>query len=97
MGRPWRQLSARHFYRHKEALWEAVTDSLDGLLREHDLVVIEGAGSPVELNLKAGDIANMRVALHADAPVLLVGDVDRGGIFAQILGRSGCWKTPSAR
>jgi adenosylcobyric acid synthase len=85
-GRPWRTLPAREFYRHKEELWPMVTAALARLRTDHDLVIIEGAGSPVELNLRDGDIVNMTLARHAHALVLLVGDIDRGGIFAQLLG-----------
>jgi adenosylcobyric acid synthase len=86
MGRPWQTLAAREYYRHKAALWPVVTQALERLRATYDLVVIEGAGSPAELNLQAGDIVNMAVARYAQAPVLLVGDIDRGGIFAQLLG-----------
>lgn len=86
MGRPWQTLEARNYYEKKKILWEYVTQSLDRLREAHELVIIEGAGSPVELNLKRGDIVNMAVARYANAPVLLVGDIDRGGIFAQLLG-----------
>jgi len=86
LGRPWRTLQAGEYYRHKDDLWSVVTAALDRLRSRYDLVVIEGAGSPAELNLKAGDIVNMAVAHYTGAPVLLVGDIDRGGIFAQLLG-----------
>jgi adenosylcobyric acid synthase len=86
LGRPWRTLRAGSFYRRKDELWPVVPAALDRLRSAHDLIVIEGAGSPVELNLRSSDIVNMAVALHARAPVLLVGDIDRGGIFAQLLG-----------
>lgn len=86
MGRPWRTLSARDYYPNKDLLWGYVRDALDSLRAEYDLVIMEGAGSPVELNLKEGDIVNMAVAAYASAPTLLVGDIDRGGIFAQLLG-----------
>ncbi len=85
-GRAWRTLDARDYYPKKEYLWEQVTRALDRLRAEYELVIIEGAGSPAELNLKEGDIVNMAVALYSRASVLLVGDVDRGGIFAQLLG-----------
>jgi adenosylcobyric acid synthase len=85
-GRPWRTLPAGAFYRRRDELWPIVTAALDRLRAAFDLVVIEGAGSPAELNLRAADIVNMAVARHAGSPVLLVGDIDRGGIFAQLLG-----------
>jgi adenosylcobyric acid synthase len=85
-GQVWQTLSAGGYYRHKGELWQAVTESLDALRARYDLVIAEGAGSPAELNLKGGDLVNMAVAKYARAPTLLVGDVDRGGIFAQLLG-----------
>lgn len=85
-GRVWESLPARSYYERKQALWDHVTAALDHLRADYDLIVIEGAGSPVELNLKRGDIVNMAVAAYAEAPVLLAGDIDRGGIFAQLLG-----------
>lgn len=86
LGRPWQTLRAAGYYRRKEELWPVVTAALDRLRAAYELVVIEGAGSPVELNLRPLDIVNMAVARHARAPVLLAGDIDRGGIFAQLLG-----------
>lgn len=86
MGRPWSTLQARTYYEKKAILWEHVTASLDRLRAAYELVIIEGAGSPAELNLKQGDIVNMAVARYAQAPTLLIGDIDRGGIFAQLLG-----------
>lgn len=86
LGRPWQTLRAAAFYRRKEELWPVVTGALDRLRAAYDLVLIEGAGSPVELNLRTLDIVNMAVARYARAPVVLVGDIDRGGIFAQLLG-----------
>jgi adenosylcobyric acid synthase len=86
MGRPWQTLEAKTYYEKKEILWEHVTQSLDRLRAAYELIIIEGAGSPAELNLKRGDIVNMAVARYAKSPVLLVGDIDRGGVFAQLLG-----------
>jgi adenosylcobyric acid synthase len=85
-GRPWRTLAAREYYGVRDQLWIEVVAALGRLRAKHDLVIIEGAGSPAELNLRAGEIVNMAVARHARAPVLLVGDIDRGGVFAQLLG-----------
>jgi adenosylcobyric acid synthase len=86
LGKLWDTLPASRYYERKSALWSVVTAALERLRAGYDLVVIEGAGSPVELNLKDGDIVNMAVARHAGSPVLLVGDIDKGGIFAQLLG-----------
>jgi adenosylcobyric acid synthase len=86
LGRRWQTLLAGSYYRRKEELWPVVTAALDRLRAAYDLVIIEGAGSPVELNLLSFDIANMSIARYAGSPVLLIGDIDRGGIFAQLLG-----------
>ena len=86
MGKPRAVATVEEYYDLKPMIWETVTSSLATLRADYDVVVIEGAGSPVEVNLKEQDIVNMRVALHADAPVLLVGDIDRGGVFAQLVG-----------
>jgi adenosylcobyric acid synthase len=86
MGRPWKTLDAREYYPKKDILWKEVTAALDRLRAQYELVIIEGAGSAAELNLRAGDIVNMAVARYANAPVLLAGDIDRGGIFAQLIG-----------
>jgi adenosylcobyric acid synthase len=88
-GQVWGTFSARDYYPRRNELWQVVTQSLEELRREAELVIIEGAGSPVELNLKNDDIVNMALARHVSAPSLLVGDIDRGGIFAQLLGT--CW------
>ena len=85
-GRAWQTLDARDYWQRKSTLWEVVTRNLDWLRADYELVIAEGAGSPVELNLKAGDIVNMRVARYAHARTLLVGDIDVGGIFAALLG-----------
>ena len=86
MGRPVGQLESKNFNRRKEGLWEVVAGALDRLRASFDVVVIEGAGSPAEINLRQGDIVNMEVALHAESPVLLVGDIDKGGVFASLYG-----------
>jgi adenosylcobyric acid synthase len=79
-------MSFEEYRRRRAQLLGVVADSLERLRRAHDLVLIEGAGSPAEINLAEGEIVNMCVARLADAPVLLVGDIDRGGVFAAFVG-----------
>lgn len=87
MGKPIGSVSAKEYmFSKKEELFSKAMDVLDKLLEKHDLVIIEGAGSPVEINLKDYDIANMRVAKHSNSKVILVTDIDRGGSFASIVG-----------
>jgi adenosylcobyric acid synthase len=86
LGRPLDAMEARNYYRHRSSWFDVVRQALAKLRDEYDLVLIEGAGSPVELNLAEYDLVNMPVARLAEAPVLLVGDIDRGGIFASLLG-----------
>ena len=86
MGRPQKSIAAGDYYRLKPQLWPIVTGALRKLRSQYDIVVIEGAGSPAEINLAADEIVNMRLARHCHAPVLLVGDIDRGGVFAALLG-----------
>lgn len=85
-GKPYTHIEARNWYSLKPYLWENVVTALERLRERNDLVIMEGAGSPAEINLKAGDIVNMRVAQHTQAPVVLVGDIDRGGVFASLVG-----------
>lgn len=79
-------LKARDYAREKPKLLEAVLQSFERLSADTDLILVEGAGSPAEVNLRAGDIANMGFAEAVDIPVALVGDIDRGGVIAQIVG-----------
>jgi adenosylcobyric acid synthase len=88
--------AAEYFGTPRRDLWSAVADALDRLRSEFDLIVAEGAGSPAEINLRERDLVNMAVALHAQADVLLVGDIDRGGVFASLLG-TWAWLQPEER
>ena len=86
MGKPLCVATAREYGNLAPQLWPLVTRSLDTLRESNDIVVMEGAGSPAEINLREHEIVNMRVARYAEAPVILVGDIDRGGVFASLLG-----------
>ncbi|MBR0459030.1 MAG: cobyric acid synthase [Victivallales bacterium] len=86
LGQPIGNFRVRDYFRKKAELWHEVALAYDSLASEHDCIVLEGAGSPGEVNLKRSDIVNMNMARHADATVLLVGDIDRGGVYASFLG-----------
>lgn len=79
-------MQAREYYSFRDEAWKTVAASYGRLNRQYDLIVIEGAGSPAEINLADVDIVNMAMAKHAKAPVLLVGDIDKGGVFASLYG-----------
>lgn len=86
MGRPWKTLEGRDYLSMRELVWPEVTSAMDRLLSDNDLIIAEGAGSPAEINLNDREIVNMSVARYLDAPVLLAADIDRGGVFASIVG-----------
>jgi adenosylcobyric acid synthase len=86
LGRPLGSMSAREYHEKRPELGRLVEECLGRLRDEYDVVVIEGAGSPAEINLRDQDIVNMFVARLASAPVLLAGDIDRGGVFAALVG-----------
>lgn len=79
-------MSAAEYFRRKTDYIPAIMEAYEQLSKQYDVIVIEGAGSPAEINLKKHDIVNMGLAKMTDAPVLLAGDIDRGGVFAQIVG-----------
>lgn len=86
-GRVWRQVTAADYHQHRvEELFPVVLESYRRLANDYDIIVLEGAGSPAEINLKAHDIVNMRMAEAANAACLLIGDIDRGGVFASLYG-----------
>jgi adenosylcobyric acid synthase len=91
-----RRATSDYFGTGHRDLWPIVTESLDRLREQFDLVVAEGAGSPAEINLRRADLVNMQVALHAQADVLLVADIDRGGAFGSLLG-TWEWLAPEER
>src|SRR5262249_14453371 len=85
-GRPIGVMTAQEYHRAKPTLLETVLADLDDLRHRFDVVVCEGAGSPAEINLLDHDIVNLRVACDAGLPAILVGDIDRGGVFAALYG-----------
>jgi adenosylcobyric acid synthase len=86
LGKVARTITAGEYYQYAASLLKTIEDALNRLRASYDIVVIEGAGSPAEINLKDREIVNMRVARMSGSPVLLVGDIDRGGVFASIVG-----------
>lgn len=90
MGRVDHRVSALPWMERRAHLWPVVREALHGLLADSDQLVIEGAGSPAEINLRQGDIVNMSVALECRADVYLAADIDRGGAFAHLLGTWTC-------
>ena len=89
-GRPWMDATSRSYYQKKSELFVESSLALDRLRSQYELIVMEGAGSCAEVNLLENDIVNLRAAAQADAPVILVADIDRGGVFAQIIGTLAC-------
>lgn len=86
LGRPVGNMRVDEYIRYKPQAFEAARGAYETLSREHDVMVLEGAGSPAEVNLKHHDIVNMHMARVAGSPVLMVGDIDRGGVFASFVG-----------
>ncbi len=90
LGKVHKDLSAAEYHREKAKLWDTACGALDRLRAANDVVVLEGAGSCAEVNLMARDIVNLKMAAYAKAPVILTADIDRGGVFAQIVGTLAC-------
>jgi len=86
LGKVARTISARDYYKYTPSLLETVSEAFERLRAAYDIIVIEGAGSPAEINLKDREIVNMRIARMSGTPVLIVGDIDRGGVFASLVG-----------
>ncbi|MEN6518990.1 MAG: cobyric acid synthase [Methanospirillum sp.] len=86
MGRPYRDVSIADYYRETDALLECALEAYDRLAADPDCIVVEGAGGAAEVNLYARDIANMRLAERLGLPIVLVADIERGGVFAQVCG-----------
>lgn len=85
-GKRFGTMKARDYGKQKSTLMPAVLESFGRLAASHDVIIVEGAGSPAEVNLRKGDIANMGFAAAAKVPVVLIGDIDRGGVIAQLVG-----------
>ncbi|NVK38951.1 MAG: cobyric acid synthase, partial [Gammaproteobacteria bacterium] len=89
-GKAVANMDARYYHEHKPQLLSAVLESHEKLLSQFEFVIVEGAGSPAEINLRDRDIANMGFAEAADCPVIIVADIDRGGVFAHLVGTLDC-------
>lgn len=88
-GKVHSNMKAKEYYSFKDEVWEAVKNAYERLSSRYDLILIEGAGSPAEINLSKDEVVNMRVAKHTGAPVILIGDIDKGGVFASFYGTVG--------
>ena len=86
LGKPIGNFKVRDYFARKKELWNDVRKAYDSLSASYDCMVLEGAGSPGEINLKSSDVVNMRMAQYAQSPVLLAGDIDRGGVYASFIG-----------
>ncbi|MCI5134160.1 MAG: cobyric acid synthase [Candidatus Electrothrix sp. AW2] len=85
-GKPVGNMRVKDYVRYKEQAWQEVCQTYDALAADYDCIILEGAGSPGEVNLKSHDIVNMRMAQYSQSPALLVGDIDRGGVYASFIG-----------
>ncbi len=90
MGKPVGSMNIQEYTKYKKELISTVHQAYDELAKENDIIVLEGAGSPAEVNLKSDDIVNMSMARHANASVLICGDIDRGGVYAHFIGTMMC-------
>ncbi len=97
MGKPYARYQAQEYYANHEHMKATARKAYDSLASEHELIILEGAGSPAEINLKSRDFVNMGAALYADAKVLLVGDIDRGGVFASFIGHASTFSPAELR
>ncbi len=86
LGKPVGNMNVQDYVSYKKTAWQEVCTAYDSLASEHDVMLLEGAGSPGEVNLKSHDIVNMRMAQYAEAGTLLIGDIDRGGVYASFIG-----------
>ncbi|MGA9532827.1 MAG: cobyric acid synthase [Anaerolineales bacterium] len=86
LGQPVDSMDVREYHAYQRVAWPAITEAYDRLAASYDLIVLEGAGSPAEINLRDRDIVNMKMAAYAKAPVILIGDIERGGVFAALVG-----------
>lgn len=97
LGQPVEAMDVLQYHEYQKIAWQAAREAFGRLREAYDLVIIEGAGSPAEINLRGRDIVNMKVAALAEAPVVLVGDIERGGVFASIVGTMALLTTSERR